>query len=542
MAIFNASTRYRSCQSRSQTGRNPLLVAVGWFAAASLTTAIGTFTPVRAASAADTLATLIQSGDRDAALEMIESGTDVNAPQGDGTTPLHWAVYLNDVEFSRTLLDRGAEPDALNRYGSSPLTEAVKIASLDLVEMLLDAGADVESPNEDGQTVLMLAARSGSVEIADLLLRHGADVNARETWRDQTALMWAADSNSPAMTKLLTDHGANVEARARANDWPAQLTTEPRNQYRPTGGLTPLLYAARVGCRDCAAALLEAGADPDRPNPDGITPLIIAIDNFAYDTAKILFEHGANPHLWDWWGRTALYAAVDMNTYNLEHYGERTGPPIATEETSPLELVRMFLDAGVNPNHQLNMHRPERGGNSGRFSDEIITTGATPVLRAAASQDYEALRLLVNYGGRVDIPNVMGVTPLMAAAGLGMEPSQRFSPDGNAEDRAMATMEILLAAGADVNARITDVTGRTARIGRSSTLIERRGQTALFGAVQWGWPRAVQYLIDHGAQVEIAGDSGVSLLDAALGRAGSRDDRPSEEVAAVLERALNGGG
>ena len=494
------------------------------------------------ASAADTLATLIQTGDRDAALELIDTGTDVNASQGDGTTPLHWAVYRIDVDLSRTLLDHGAEPDAFNRYGSTPLAEAVKIASLDLVEMLVDAGADVESPNEDRQTVLMLAARSGSVEIAELLLRQGADVNARETWRSQTALMWATDSNFPAMSKLLIDHGADVEARARANDWPAQLTTEPRNQYRPTGGLTPLLYAARAGCRDCAAALLEAGADPDRPNPDGVTPLIIAMDNFAYDTARVLFEHGANPHLWDWWGRTALYAAVDMNTYNLEHYGERTGPPIATEETTPLELARMFLDAGVNPSHQLNMHRPERGGHNGRFSDEIITTGATPVLRAAASQDYEALRLLVDYGGRVDVPNVMGVTPLMAAAGLGMEPSQRFNPDGNAEDRAIATMEILLAAGADVNARITDVTGRTARIGRSSTLIERRGQTALFGAVQWAWPRAAQYLIDHGAEVDIVDDKGASPLDIALGRAGSRDDRPSEEVAAVLERALNGGG
>ena len=210
--------------------------------------AVLTFTPV--ATAADTLATLIQSGDRDAALGMIESGTDVNAPQGDGTTPLHWAAYRNDVELSRILLDHGAQPDALNRFGSTPLAEAIKIANLDLVEMLLDAGAGAESPNEDGQTVLMLAARSGSVEIAGLLLQHGAGVNARETWREQTGLMWAADSNFPGMTKLLIDHGADVEARARANDWPAQFTTEPRNQNRPTGGLTPLLHRTtrRCGC------------------------------------------------------------------------------------------------------------------------------------------------------------------------------------------------------------------------------------------------------------------------------------------------------
>ncbi len=540
MAIFDALVRYRICRSRSETGHYPVRAVVCWLAAAGMLTGIGTFTPLGTASAADTLAALIQVGDRDAALEMVRSGADVNGAQGDGTMPLHWAVYQDDVELSRALLDRGAKPDAINDYGSSPLAEAVKIANVELVEMLLVAGADVESPNEDGQTALMLAARAGSIGIAELLIRRGADVNAREAWHRQTALMWAVDSSSPAITRLLIDHGADIEARALANDWPAQLTTEPRNQYRPTGGLTPLLYAARAGCKGCVEALLDAGADPDRPNPDGVMPLILAIDNFAFDTARLLFERGANPHLWDWWGRTPLYAAVDMNSYNLDFYRERTGPPIATEETTALELARMFLEAGANPNHQLNMHRPGRGGNAGRFSDEIVTTGATPLLRAAAGQDSEAVRLLLEYGGRVDVPNAMGVTPLIGAAGLGMEPSQRFNPDGDAEDRVVATMEVLLAAGADVNARITDVKGRTARIGRSSTLPERGGQTALFGAVQWAWPRAVQTLIDHGAEVDIVDDLGVSPLDAALGR-GSRDDRPSDEVAAVLEQALNGG-
>ena len=491
-----------------------------------------------AAAADNSLAGLIQGGNRDAALKMIAAGADVNKAQGDGTTPLHWAVYKIDAELTRALLQRGAKPNVINSYGSSPLAEAVKVADARLVGMLLDAGSDANVPNQEGQTALMLAARAGSLDIANLLVRRGADVNAKEKWRGQTALMWAADARSAEMTRFLISRKADVNARALANDWPSQMTGEPRNQYRPTGGLTPLLYAARSGCKDCVAALLDAGADVNRPTPDGVTPLIVAMDNFAFDTAKLLFERGANPHIWDWWGRTPLYTAIDMNSYSLDTYEERTGPPIVTEKTTALELARLFLDAGVNPNPQLNMHRPGRGGNSGRFADGIITTGATPLLRAAASQDKDAVKLLLDHGGRVDVPNVMGATPLIAAAGLGMEQSPRFNPDAaDVQDRSIATLEMLLAKGADVNAKITDVKSRTARWGRGNTLPERGGQSALFGAVQWNWPKVVQYLIGHGAKVDVVDDMGLSPLDAAAGK-GSEDNRKSDEIAKLLQASI----
>src|ERR1700746_1249877 len=242
-----------------------------------------------AAAADDTLAGLIQAGNRDAALKRIAAGADVNQAQGDGTTPLHWAAYKIDVDLARALLERGAKPDVINNFGSSPLAEAVKVANARLVKMLLDAGSNVEVPNQEGQTALMLAARARSLEVAELLVGHGANVNAREKWRGQTALMWAVAARSAELTRFLVAHKADVDAPALANDWPSQMTGEPRNQYRPAGGMTPLLYAARSGCTGCVQALLDAGADPNRPHPDGGTPLMVAIDNFAYDPAKPLF-------------------------------------------------------------------------------------------------------------------------------------------------------------------------------------------------------------------------------------------------------------
>jgi uncharacterized protein len=481
------------------------------------------------------LADLIQAGRRADALELVRNGADVDAAQGDGTTPLHWAVYRIDGELVDALLARGASPDVVNRYGSSPLAEAVKIGDARLVAKLLEAGADVESPNEDGQTALMLAARAGALEVAEALVDHGADVNARESWRGQTALMWAADAAAPDVAEFLIAQGAEVDLRAFANDWSVQITSEPRAQYRPTGGLTPLLYAARSGCTRCAVAMLDAGADIDRPNPDGVTPLMIAIDNFRFDTARTLLARGANPHTWDWWGRTPLYVAVDMSSYRGRP-GER--PDDGT--TSALELVRLLLDAGVNPSPQLNMHRPGRGGNTSRFVDDLLTTGATPLLRAAIGHDRDVVGLLLAEGAPVDLPNVMGVTPLMGAAGMGVsQRDRRLDFAGDVEARAIATIDLLLAAGADVNAQVEDIAGRTARIARPSTMTEREGQTALYGAIKWGWASVVSDLIEHGARVDVVDALGKSPLDAALGNIGGRDNTVSEEIAAMLRAASN---
>ena len=236
------------------------------------------------------LADRIQDGDRKAALGLIAQGAPVNITQPDGTSPLHWAAYRVDGELVEALLGRGAKADVVNTYGSSPLAETVRVADANIVRMLLDAGADPNRANEDEQTSLMLAACTSAVEVAELLVGRGADVNAREQFRGQTALMWAAAQSQPNMVAFLISKGAKVNERAAANDWPNQMTSEPRVQYRPAGGLTPLLYAARAGCRGCIEALLKGGADINRPNPDGMTPLMLAIDNSHYEAARYLLD------------------------------------------------------------------------------------------------------------------------------------------------------------------------------------------------------------------------------------------------------------
>ena len=339
-------------------------------------------------------------------------------------------MYRVDRELVAALLKKGARADVVNHYGASPLAEAVRVANVELVEMLLEAGADANVANEDGQTALMLAARTGNVAVARLLVQHGADVNRRERYRDQSAVMWAAAQGHADMVAFLVSKRADLSVRARANDWETQISNEPRVQYRPTGGLTPLLYAARAGCLGCVPAMVEAGADVDRPNPDGMTPMIMALDNGYPDVARYLLDHGANPHTWDWWGRTPLYVAVTMRGGRDSRPGPR--PP------ESLAFINALLDAGVNPNPQLAFKEPSRGGRDNRFRDDLLTTGATPLLRAAQTFDNDVVRALLAHGALVDLPNASGVTPFMAAAGIGTRTGASVLGPGRARQRRRA--------------------------------------------------------------------------------------------------------
>jgi ankyrin repeat protein len=472
----------------------------------------------------DTIVNAAHANDVAAVLAAIEQGIDVAAAAPDGTTALHWAVYNDNITLVEQLIAAGADVDAANNYGSTVLAEAAAVGNAAAIERLVDAGANVELPGADGQTALMVVARSGRTEAARVLLEHGADVNATETWRGQTALMWAAAQQQPAMVELLIGSGAEVDARSLVNDWPRQVTGEPRRMYRPFGGLTPLLFAAREGCFECARALVEAGASIDLADPKNVTALFLAIDNLHFDLAKYLIAAGANPNKWDWWGRTPLYSAVDVNT--LPHGGRPDRR--STDDTTSLEIIALLLQAGANPNVQLKLYAPWRHIGDDRGCDSMLTVGATPLLRAAKTFDAPAISLLIEHGAHVELPNEGGITPLMAAAGFGsLECDARgygpgiphyLTPD--VEQKSIEALGLLLDAGANIHARTTATSAGSRGVGR----------TALYGAAFWGWNGVVEYLVSRGARIDVADSTGLTPVDAARGRAGGHSRGQTIEV------------
>ncbi|HTQ36052.1 MAG TPA: ankyrin repeat domain-containing protein [Steroidobacteraceae bacterium] len=434
----------------------------------------------------------------------------------DGTTPLHWAVYHGNVAEVKRLIAAGADVNARNDYGSTPLSEAAVAGNVEVIRRLLQAGARVDATNADGQTPLMILARTSNVAAAQALLQRGAKVDQRESWRGQTALMWAAAEAQPAMVRALLKAGADANARSQVNDWEREVTAEPRAQQRPSGGFTPLLFAARRGCTECARILIEEGhANVNLTDPDRVTPLLLATLNLNFDTAALLVKHGADVNKWDTWGRSPLYEAVDMNTVPT---GGRADRPSA-DRTSGVELIDMLLKAGADPDLQLKLFPPYRSLRDDRGADGLLTVGTTPLLRAAKAGDVPAIRLLLAAKANVDLPTVNGVTPLLAAAGVGssgLDTRGRYKTEAHAVESA----QLLLDAGADIHAH------------------DKSGTTALHAAAAAGWNGLVETLVAHHADLFAKDARGRLPVDLTRGEAGTSGRATGAEARPETEALL----
>ena len=419
-------------------------------------------------------------GDRAAIRAAVAKKANVNAPQVDGTTALHWAVERDDMEMVDLLIRGGARITAKTREGVTPLQLAATNGNAAMIDRLLKAGAQVNEPlTTVRDTALMMAARTGTAAAIRVLLEAGADVNAKETWGGTTALMWAVSEGHADAARMLIAAGADVNAKsnyvAAANGrgfegrTPVATRSDPKAEEFASGWLTPLMLAAREGDVELARILVGAGADVNAVAGDGKTALALAIFNGNYEVASFLVDSKADVNKADAQRFTPLFYAVDRR--NME-----TAPNFPwMVTTDPMPLIRKLLDAGANPNALVN-NTPRARMREG--SPRIVF--ATALMRAAFAADLDLVKLLLERGADPKVISRDGENMLSAAAGLAFIHGYHR---GKSPEERLRVVKLFVELGNDVN------------------WPDDYGITPLMAAGNFGSVPIIQYLIDAGADL-----------------------------------------
>jgi uncharacterized protein len=500
------------------------------------------------ALAASKLIDAVKRGDVNAVRTLIAQKTDVNAPDADGSTPLHWAAQRDDVAMADALIAAGANVKAKTRYNVTPLSLACGNGDAKLVDRLLKAGADPNETSEEGQTALMTASLTGKPDAVKLLLETGANVDVVEPYKGQTALMWAASEGNTAAAELLVAHGANVKAKSKA-------------------GFTPLLFAVRNDHRDTAELLLNHSADVNDVAPDGTTALNMAVVNAYFDLAAFLLDRGANPNAPDPRG-SALHTLAWLRKPGSDGAAGvgNTGhaPPLPSGRMTALELAKKLLEHGANPNARVAWKENTFGKEGGTARNPpniqlgrhlLSYVGATPFYVAAKNGDAPYMKLLADHGANATMTTKAGITPLMVAAGLDYWEGESPGPfTGVSEAERLEAVKLAVALGNDINAHADfgnyPMTGETAYTllyypHNIDDLLELgvgdprwSGATPLIGAVVSGQPSIVQWLIERGARADDKTKLGWTPLLVAEGVFFANAKKEFPQAADIIRKAL----
>jgi ankyrin repeat protein len=508
--------------------------------------------PAFGAAGDSRIADAAKRSDKTVVRALLQQHADVNGTQSDGSTALHWAAEHDDLEMVDLLIFAGANAKAATRYNITPLSLACTNGNAAVIEHLLKAGADPNSTSEEGQTALMTASLTGKVDAIKILLAHGAKVNIMEPYKRQTALMWAASEGNAAAVELLVEFGADIKAKSK-------------------NGLTALMFAVRNAQTDAVKALLKHGANVNDTAADGTSALNMAVANAYFELASFLLDNGADPNLPDPRGsplHTIAWLRKPGSDGATGNGMNSKGTPVPVGNMTAFDLAKALLKHGANPNVRIDWKEAKfskEGGtarnppdiNLGRHLLSYI--GATPFYVAAKNGDAEYMRLLADNGADPKIPTKAGITPLMVAAGLDYWQGESPGPvTGVSEPERLEAVKLALALGNDINAHADfgdyPMLGDTQYTllyypSNIDDLLDKgvgdprwSGCTALIGAVVSGQPSIVQYLVDHGAQLDAKTKLGWTPLMVAEGVFFANAKKEFPEAAEILRKAMKKSG
>jgi len=432
---------------------------------------------------------------------------------GASDSSLVTAAKQGDRAAVQSLLTGRTKQSVAGAEGTAALVWAVTRNDAAMVDMLLKAGASVKAANEFGATAIYAAAGQSDPALATKLLAAGADPNMALP-SGETPLMAASQRGNVETVRTLLSGGANPNTKQAGTGHTALMWALSERQaavaqelvkrgadanIASASGFTPLMFAAQQGDVESTRILLSAKAKPNDAQPkSGLTALMVGAAMVQTKVVDTLLENGADANAVDSNGYTSLHRVVRDSDYGID----------VGRKDQILVIVKSLLKHGANPNARLVQDKAKaaeeiKNGNVQTYEKrtavtvtEIELQGATPLFLAAEVNNLDVIKALVEAEADPLIASERGTTPLMMSAGAGTDVQRAREP----AERAIAveTAKYLVEHGADVNAA------------------GQYGWTALHAAAYQGLNDVIEYLVSKGAKIDQKDEFGQTALSISM--------------------------
>jgi ankyrin repeat protein len=441
---------------------------------------------------------------------LVAAGADVNAKETlRATTALMWAAEQGHGAAAKTLVELGADVGAKSGPAGLPRNYMSSAVPVEAVEAAAKRRRDAKAAGRSYEDQLAFERATGAVpddlvSQALAFLAFGGVTVAEVASGLGLNPAQTAELTARARAAAGTPVGAAAAQAAAFGQPPAAAKPAENNNDANTdviiaglvgggsGGLTPLVFAAREGSLDTARVLIEAGANVNQTTEYGWTPLLVASNNRNYKLGAYLLEHGADPNIANKGGWTPLYLATDNRNIEGGDY------PVPKPDMDNLEYITLLLNHGANPNLRVRENTLSRTIFTMQW---FFEPGATPFVRAAQSSDVALMKLLLAHGADPKLATDFGDTALTAAGGIGWVEGVTY--ERSAKENLEA-VRLLLDWGLDPNAANKD------------------GRTPIMGAALKGRNDVIQLLVDRGAKIDARDKGSRDTGNAASAIAGHR--------------------